>query len=51
MSYFGVTPSEVKRFKREAIQGMKSKGKKDKKNYNFGVSKADVIRYRKQVTK
>ena len=47
---FGMTPSEVKRIKREAVSGLKSKPiRQDNKDYNFGVSKNDLKRYRRQV--
>jgi hypothetical protein len=49
MGLFGATKRELRRFRREALVGMKPKSRTGKvKNYNFGVSKADVVRYRKQ---
>ena len=50
--YFGVTPSETRRMKKEVgkdIRGTKLKSS-DKKDYNFNVSKADLKRYKKQAS-
>lgn len=50
--YFGVTPSEVRRMQKEVgkdIRGTKLNSF-DKKVYNYGVSKSDLKRYRKQVS-
>lgn len=45
MVWFGATKGEVARFKREALGGIKKKGK----DYNFGISKKELLRIRKQV--
>ena len=48
VGYFGADEKLVNRFKKEALQGLKSKPLTSKVNYNFGVSKEDLVKYRKQ---